>query len=149
MIVRDIACNDISSVSEHMTIRTVIRLMSLSRYYAIPIVNEENKYITCISISDIIDVCVPSYMKSLLNPAFLPDVDKFYENLATIQNKKVLEYMPKDYPTLHPGDSLNFAADLLEKSKRRVIPVVEDGLLLGTMSRLEILSVILSKQCEI
>ncbi|MFC1770444.1 HPP family protein [Candidatus Margulisiibacteriota bacterium] len=145
MKVRNILCNDISSVSPHMTIRTVIRFMSLSRYYAIPIVNEENAYVSCISISDIIDVCVPSYMKSLLNPAFLPDVDKFYDNLQKMQDRKVADYMPKKYPTLHPGDSVNYAADQLERSTRRVIPVVENKQLLGTVSRLEIIAVILKK----
>jgi Mg/Co/Ni transporter MgtE len=147
MKIKDILCNDISSVSKIMTIRTVIRLMTLSRFYAIPIVDEHNKYISCIDISDIIDACIPSYMKSLVSTAILPDIGKFYENLEEIQDNKVKDFMPKKYPTLHPHDSLHFAADLLEKTQRRVIPVVtKNKQLVGTISRLELISVILKKQ---
>jgi predicted transcriptional regulator len=146
MKVKDIFCPDLSSVSEHMTIRTVIRLMLLSRSYAIPIVSEENKYISCIDISDIIEACVPFYMKSILSPGVLPDIEKFYENLNAIQGRKVSDFIPKKYPRLQPEDSINFAADLLEKSKRQVIPVVENDQLVGTLSRLEIVSAILTTE---
>ena len=145
MKVEEIFSPDISSVSEHMTVRTAIRLMLFSHSYAIPIVNEENLYIGCISISDIIDASIPFYMKSMIKTGFLPDIDKFYENLSVIQGKKVSEYIPGSYPQLHPEDSINYAADLLEKSKRQVIPVVENGQLLGTLSRLEIVSAVLKK----
>lgn len=146
MKVRDIYCPDISSVSEHMTIRTVIRLMLLSRSYAIPIVNTDNQYISCIDISDIIDACVPVYMKSLLRTGFLPDIARFYDNLAAIQGKKVGHYLPQDYPTVNPEDTINYAADLLEKSKRQMLPVVDGTQLLGTLSRLEIVAAILKEE---
>ena len=146
MKVRDILCPDISSVSEHMTIRTVIRLMLLSRSYAIPIVNTDNQYIGCIDISDIIDACVPVYMKNLSRTGFLPDIARFYDNLAAIQGKEVGRFLPRDYPAVNPEDTINYAADLLEKSKRQMLPVIERGQLLGTLSRLEIVAAILKTE---
>lgn len=145
MRVRDLYCPDLASVSPHMSIRTVIRVMLLSRSFAIPVVSDANEYLNCIDISDIIEACVPLYMKSILRPGFLPDISKFYDNLTAIQDKPVAEYLPRNYPTLGPEDTINYAADLLEKSKRQVIPVVERGQLLGTLSRLEIIAAVLKK----
>lgn len=149
MNVRDVFCQDLSSVSGHMTIKTVIRLMLLTRNPAMPIVNQDNQYVGCIEISDIIDACIPTYMKSFARTGFLPDIDTFYQNLSNLQDKQVVEYMPKDYPRLRPEDKIHFAADLLEKTKRQVIPVVEEDRLLGTLSRLEIISAILKNEPDL
>jgi len=146
MNVGDVFCQDLSSVSGHMTIKTVIRLMLLTRSPALPIVNQDNQYVGCIEISDIIDACIPAYMKSFIRTGFLPDIDTFYQNLSKLQDKQVVEYMPKDYPRLRPEDNIHFAADLLEKTRRQVIPVVEKDRLLGTLSRLEIISAILKNE---
>lgn len=143
MKVRDVFCRDISSVSERMSLRSVIRLMLLSRMMAMPVVSRENQYLGCIEISDIMDACVPHYMKSLRRTGFLPDIERFYENLQSIQERRVADYLPRDYPSVHPDDAINVAADLLEKSQRQVLPVVDDALLLGTLSRLDIVSAVL------
>jgi CBS domain-containing protein len=143
MKVRDVFCRDITSVSERMSLRSVIRLMLLSHTVAMPVVNLENRYLGCIEIADIMDACVPHYMKSLQRTGFMPDIERFYENLQNIQERRVADYLPRDYPSLHPDDAINVAADLLEKSRRQVLPVVEDELLLGTLSRLDIVSAVL------
>lgn len=143
MKVGDVFCRDISSVSERMSLRSVIRLMLLSRTVAMPVVSRENRYLGCIEIDDIIDACVPQYMKSLLRTGFLPEIERFYENLQNIQERRVADYLPRDYPSVHPDDAINVAADLLEKSRRQVLPVVDDTLLLGTLSRLDIVSAVL------
>ncbi|MDY6850109.1 MAG: CBS domain-containing protein [Thermodesulfobacteriota bacterium] len=143
MKVRNVFCRDISSVSERMSLGSVIRLMLLSRTVAMPVVNLDNRYLGCIEIADIIDACVPHYMKSLRRTGFLPEIERFYENLEKIQDRRVADYLPSDYPSLHPDDAINVAADLLEKSRRQVLPVVEDALLLGTLSRLDIVSAVL------
>lgn len=146
MKVADIYCHDITSASEYMKIRTVIRMMMLSRYNAIPVVNIKNDYIGCIDICDIIDNCIPQYMKSLTNSAFLPDTDVFYNNLEKILDDKIKDYLPDKYPTVEPNDTLSYAADLLMRSGRPSLPVVENHKLKGFLSRLEILTYKLRKK---
>lgn len=143
MKVQDVYYADITSSSEETPIKNVIRAMMLTRFFAMPIVNQDNYYVGCIDISDIISSCIPHYVKALTTSAYLPDVTKFYENLKKIQDKQIKEFMPKQYPTLKLTDSLQYAADLLERSNRRTLPVVENRTLVGILTRLELISVLL------
>ncbi len=46
-----------------------------------------------------------------------------------------------DYPFVAPDDSMSYAADLLYRTNGTIIPVVEGRMLVGLLSRIEILSV--------
>lgn len=141
MKVRDVFCHDITSLSENMTVHMLLRTMALTRNHAVPIVSKDNRYYGCIDLSDIIDACLPDYMKGLTTSVFLPT--KFYDNLKNIQNKKISEFIDKSYPTVSPDDSLNYVATIFEKTKRRTLPVVEKDTLVGILTRLELLTVVL------
>jgi CBS domain-containing protein len=141
MKVRDVFCHDITSLSENMTVHMLLRTMSLTRNHAVPIVSKNNRYYGCIDISDVIDACLPDYMRGLTTSVFLPT--KFYDNLKSIQNRKIAEYVDKSYPIVSPDDSLNYVAAIFEKTKRRTLPVVEKDTLVGILTRLELLTVVL------
>jgi CBS domain-containing protein len=146
MIVKDVYLRDVTSVSLNSNIKSVIKLFNLTRYYALPITNVDNEYIGCIDISDIIDSCVPKYMKDLSSSAFLPDVDMFYNRLNNVKDMLVKDLIKDDYPTLREEDSVSYAADLLEKFNRRTLPVLDGKKLLGILTRLEIISVLIKKE---
>jgi len=141
MKVRDVFCHDITSLSENMTVRMLIRTMALTRNHAVPIVSKDNRYYGCIDVYDIIDACLPDYMKNLETPVFLPT--KFYDNLRNIQNRKISEFVDKTYPYVSPDDSLNYAETIFNKTKRRTLPVVQEDTFLGILTQLELLTVIL------
>ncbi|HOO41046.1 MAG TPA: CBS domain-containing protein [Syntrophales bacterium] len=141
MKVRDVFCHDITSLSENMTVRMLIRTMSLTRNHAVPIVSKDNRYYGCIDVYDIIDACLPDYMKGLTSSAILPT--KFYDNLRSIQARKISEFVDRNYPFVSPDDSLNYAETIFNKTKRRTLPVVRKDTFLGILTQLELLTVVL------
>lgn len=139
--VKDYIYKDISSVSENSTLRRVINTMRLHRVSAIPVVNVLGEYIGCITEQDILDAAIPLYMKSILNTSFMADLDQITGHLKGILNDKALPFVDTKYPWVSPHDSMSYAADLLHRSKGTILPVLEGKIVVGLITRIEILSV--------
>ncbi len=143
MQVKDFLFRDLTSVSENTSVKQLIKIMIYHHTTSVPIVNEHNAYVGCISEADIFDACTPPYMKLMKNTAFLPNINHICETLQATSSHKVKDLMPPDYPTIKPEDSIMYAVDIMNKSNREILPVVENGKLIGTLSRVELLSVVL------
>lgn len=146
--VRDYIYKDISSVNENSDLRRVIITMRRHHVCAVPVVNHLGDYIGCISEQDILNASVPEYMKSIYNTSFMADLDQVTQHLQAILDHKVITVTDKNYPTVAPEDSMSYAADLLYRSTKTVLPVVEGKTLLGLITRIEILSVSLAPQAK-
>jgi CBS domain-containing protein len=138
--VKDYIYKDISSVNENSTIYRVIRYMKLHRISAVPVVNQLGEYVGCINEDDILKASVPEYMKSIYNTSFMADLDRVSAHLKDILNEKAIKFSDKNYPCVSPNDSMSYAADLLYRSGRNMLPVVEGKTLIGLITRIEILS---------
>ena len=145
-LVRDYIFKDISSVNDNSDLRRVILVMKRHQISAVPIVNQLGEYLGCISDKDIVEASVPQYMKLMYNTAFIADMDQVTRRLKTLLNEKAILFIDKKYPVLKPNDAMSYAADLLFRSQRPILPVVDGKLLIGWISRIEILSVSLEKE---
>ena len=144
-VVRDYMAKDIISVSDQSLLRRVIQVMSRHRMCAVPVVDQLGEYKGCVSESDILSAAMPTYLKSIVNTSFLANIDLATKHLSKILDRPTLEFTDSKYPTVDPNESLSFAADLLFRSKRTVIPVVKDKTVVGLFSRLDFLSISLSE----
>lgn len=149
MKVKQIFFNDITSISANTTIRRLIKMMILNRISCMPIVDELNKYLGGICDSVIIDASIPEYMKELNNTSFLPDIDNINENMKKILDRPVSEFMVKEYPTIKPDDSASYAADLMDKTGRTVLHVVDDqGCFFGYVNKFDLLTIAITEDNE-
>jgi CBS domain-containing protein len=137
--VRDYIFQDISSVNETSTIRRVIRTMKLNRITTVPVEDQTGRFVGCISERDILKASVPEYMKSIYNTSFMADLDQISVQLKGILDAKAIDFVDKTVPTLKPGDSMSYAADMLYRSQTTALPVVEDDVLIGFISRIDVL----------
>lgn len=137
--VKDYIYHDISSVNENSTIRRVINTMKLNRTTALPVVDHLGHFVGCISERDILKASVPSYMKKIYNTAFMANLDQITLQLSSILDEKAIKFVDRDLPTLSPSDSMSYAADLLYRSQRMKLPVIENKQLVGFISRIDIL----------
>ena len=141
MLVADCIYKDIISVTENSTLRRVINTMKLHRVCAIPVINHLGEYVGCISEQDILNASVPIYMKSFYNTSFMANIDQISSHLSEILDEKAVKFADSHHPFVSPNDSISYAADLLYRSKRTVLPVVDGKRLIGLISRIDILSV--------
>jgi CBS domain-containing protein len=141
--VRDYIHKDISSINENSSLRRVIKTMKLHRLSALPVVNMLGEYVGCITEQDILNAAIPTYMKTMYDTSFMAGLDQITIHLQKKLEEKALKFVDESYPCVSPDDSMSYAADLLYRLKGTILPVVEDQILLGLVTRIEILSVTL------
>lgn len=145
MLIRDCTYKDITSVTENSTLRRVIKTMILHRICALPVINHLGEYVGCISEQDILNASMPEYMKSIYNTSFMANLDHVTGHLKNILDEKAIKFTDDKYPSVSPLDSVSFAADMLYRSQRTILPVVSEKMLLGFISRIDILSATLKE----
>ena len=139
--VKEYILKDITSINENSTLRRVIRTMRLQRLSALPVVNSFGEYIGCITVQDIMEAAIPTYMKSIYNTSFMADLDQITSHLQGNLDEKATILIDEKYPWVSPSDSMSYAADLLYRSKGTILPVLEGKILIGLISSIEILCV--------
>lgn len=144
--VEDYMFKDISSVNENTSLRRVINTMKLHRISVVPVVNLLGEYIGCISEQKILNAAVPNYMKSMYNTSFMAELDQITGHLKHMLDEEAVTLVDRDYPHVSPDDSMSYAADLLYRFKGTILPVVEGKILMGLITRIEILSVSLDEE---
>lgn len=144
--VKDYIFLDITSISEKSTLQRAIKTMHLHRISAIPVLNSMGHYIGCITEQNILEAAIPDYMKSIYNTSFMADLDQITNHLHSVLNEKITNFIDRNYPWVGPRDSMSYAADLLYRAKGTIIPVLENMMLIGLISTIDILSVALDEE---
>jgi predicted transcriptional regulator len=146
--VRDYMHKDITSVNENSKLRRVIQTMKLHRMSAVPIVDQQGHYKGCITASEILNASVPEYMKSITNTSFMANLDQITNHLRSILDENAGNFIDKKHVSVSPDDTMSYAADLLYRYKRTILPVVDGKVQVGWISKIDILYVSLDDEDE-
>lgn len=141
--VEDIMAKEIITVNPESTVRDLTDLMFKNRKGYIPVVDDKGKFVGELNVVDIIGLGIPQYAKTMSSLKFLNTLEPFDEMLKCEKDHRVKEIMSKPTVTIEPSTSAVAAAFELYNRDRRVIPVVENGILKGLISYMDILTKIL------
>lgn len=144
--VKDYMHKDITSVNENSTLRRVIQIMKLHRMSAVPVVDQQGFYMGCITARDILNASVPEYMKSISNTSFMANLDQITNHLRSILDEHAGNFIDKNCVSVSPEDTMSYAADLLYRYKRNILPVIEAKVQVGWISKIDILYVSLDDE---
>jgi len=114
--------NDLITFSPDQGIHEVIDTILQKRISGAPVLDEDRKLVGMISEKDCLRIII----------------DRAYHNLP-IRTKKVSDYMTKAVRTMDPDKDVVTAANEFLIAPVRRMPVVVDGVLLGQVSRRDIL----------
>lgn len=142
-LVRDHMHRDITSLSENSTLAQVIRVMKLHRMGAVPIVDKQGHCIGCITARDVLKIAIPDYIQSIYNTSFMANMDQVTNHLKSILNEKAVRYLDRECVFLNPTDTMSYAADLLNRKKRTILPVIEGKVQVGWITKIDIISMAL------
>lgn len=145
-LVKEFMHRDITSVSENSDLSHVIKIMKRHRMGAVPFVDQKGTYIGCITAQDVLNIAVPEYMKSIYHTSFMANMDQITNHLKEMLNEKAVRFMNKKRATLNPSDTMSYAADLLYRNKRTIIPVIEGKNQVGWITKIDIISMSLDKE---
>ena len=132
---------------ESDTIERAIEMILRHCRTGVPVLPADGRVRGFVSEEDIIKKCLPGYMTTLKNAAFLPDYGQFAKRFAAIRYKLVTEIMQKNVVCFKKDDSdFTVAAEMIRRHFK-ICPVTdENGFFVGCISRAYLIrSMILEK----
>ncbi len=125
------------------TVESAIRLFAEARISGAPVVEGE-ELVGIVTEGDLIfrdaEIKAPGFLDILGGIVPLGDWAQYQEEVLKSAGVTVGEVMTKDPVTVSPEDSLSEAATIMAEQRIKILPVVREGTLQGTLSRMDILT---------
>lgn len=153
VLARDVMTADVETVDADEEVAGVLTKLSRRKFNGFPVV-EDGELVGVVTQRDFVDLFEPSD-RTLWIPIGLPPFVETVEyaidlswdeldaelDLAEAAGKPVREVMTRDVRTVGPNDSLDVVLDILASEDPNVnrVPVVEDGEIVGIITREDVI----------
>ncbi len=141
--VGDIMTVDILTVSPDDSLKDLIDLFYKRNIGYAPVVGADGRLVGEVNVLDVIHTGVPDYATKIGNLKFLRTFEPFEDLLRNEERIRIRDVMKPPGQTLTPASSVIEAAVELVNRKRRHIPVVDGGKVVGVTSFMDILTKVL------
>lgn len=147
--VRDIMTKNVIACQADTSIKEAARLMFLNGLTGLPVLDKQDKLVGIITEYDLMRIedhlhlpVTFAFLGSIValdNPLNGDEVEKQLKQLAAT---KVSDLMTKEVKTIGPDASIEDVAELFLHKKVNPVPVVENGKLVGIISRADVVKLI-------
>ncbi len=136
MYVKGIMNNQAARIRDNSNLRHAAEIVALSGVGDLMVVNEEGDFVGVLSEGDILRAALPDTEEILAEGGTLLDAyHLFLRKGQSLSERPILPLVIRSPLVLHPDDHVAKAATILVNLQIRRLPVVENGRLLGTVSR--------------
>jgi len=148
MQVRDLMTHNVITVTPDTPIQKLAWIMRANQISGVPVVNNEGKLVGFVSELDLISrhapAKEPTYFPLLwgLIPFGLDDYADYKEQVRHILAVNAAELMSTKVTTVGPDDSIDHVATQMMKRGHRSLPVVENGKIIGIVTRTDLVQLI-------
>jgi CBS domain-containing protein len=148
MQAKDIMARDVITVAETSTVNDVAKVLLDRGISAVPVVDDSGKVTGMVSEGDLLHRSEAgtgrrrSWWLSLF-----ADADVLAEEFVKEHSRRVSDVMTRNVITARPDTELVEIAELLEKNRIKRVPIIEDGKLVGIVSRANLIQA-LTRQPE-
>ncbi len=135
---RDIMTRDVITVEPETSVEDAAKLMSKHRVSGLPVV-KDGKMLGIVSEKDLIvkdkKLHFPEYINLIGGIIYVESYRKFREEFKKYIAIKVEELMTTEVETIEPDTPVNEIATLMSREEVNRLPVLEDGKLIGIVTR--------------
>lgn len=134
--VRDGMNARVARVAEDATLGDVAEMMAVTQASDIAVVDADRRFIGVVSEGDVIRALLPDFDEVVHARGSIVDAGAlFVETARRARSQPITRLIIRNPLTLAPGDDLLRAAIVMVEKMIRRLPVVEEGIFLGTLSR--------------
>jgi CBS domain-containing protein len=143
--VRDIMDSNPATVRRETPVEEVVALLREHELPGVPVVDGEGKCVGIVTEADLVlpddqgDLHLPHYINLFGGTVFLEPLGRFEGRLRKAFASNAADMMTRRPDTVTPDTSAKDAARLVHESGHNRLPVVEDGRLVGVVTRLDLL----------
>ncbi|OCL27769.1 hypothetical protein U472_04250 [Orenia metallireducens] len=138
MLAKDIMTEEVVSVRPEQTVKEVAKILTDNKISGVPVL-EDGKLIGIVSEGDLITrdkkLQFPNYVYFLDSVFYLDSLEKFEKDFKKMVGVQVKDIMTADVITVTPDTEVEEIATILTEDGVNRVPVVEDGKLVGIVSR--------------
>jgi CBS domain-containing protein len=139
VIVRDIMNINATRVRAGTTIRAAVDILSSSNASDLAVVGEDGRLLGVLSEGDLVRAVLPKMSELIDRGLSMQDsYDVFEEKGHDMADERIETLVISNPIVLSPQDNMQKAAALMASQNIRRLPVVENGKLVGTVSRADI-----------
>ena len=142
MKVKEIMSTDLITITKDQKIKDAAKLMTDKKISALLVVNNQSSLVGMLTESDFIgkEIEVPhalASIKQLFGENFyFRDIEKLYQ---TVREKTIEDVMTTSLHTIGPEAYITCLVNLMIENRLKRIPVVDNGILLGIVTRKDIM----------
>jgi CBS domain-containing protein len=143
--IRDFMDPNPVTVSPDASIEDVVAALRKHELPGLPVVDADGQLVGIVTEADMVlpddqgDLHIPHYVNLFGGTVFLESLGRFEERLRKAFAASAEDMMTRDPDTVSPDTSVREAALLIHESGHNRLPVVEDGRLVGVVTRLDVL----------
>ncbi len=145
MYAKDVMSSEVVSIAPTATIFDAARLLINTRVSGLPVVDENGRMVGVVSEADLIRSSTAVAREVGLDLlGAVEDDARAAAAVAGAKSRRVSEVMTKGVIAAHETATLREVADLMLKHRIKRVPIVRDSLLLGIVSRADLLKALIS-----
>jgi CBS domain-containing protein len=139
MYVKGIMDTHVARIRANSNLHIAAEMVALSGVSDLMVVNDSGVFAGVLSEGDILRAALPDIDEIVNEGGTLEDAYQiFLRRGSELSDRPIAPLIIRDPITLHPDDHVAKAATILISKQIRLLPVVKDGRLLGTVSRANI-----------
>ena len=144
-VVRDIMDSVPASVRPDTPVEEVVAVLRQHELPGVPVVDDDGRLVGIVTERDLVlpddegDLHIPHYVNLFGGTVFLEPLGRFEKRLRKAFASNAADMMSSDPDTVAPDTSVRDAARLIHESGHNRLPVVDDGRLVGVVTRLDVL----------
>jgi CBS domain-containing protein len=143
--VRDIMEANPVTVHPDTPVEEVVAALRRHELPGLPVVDGEGRVVGMVTEADLVlpdeegDLHIPHYINLFGGTIFLEPLSRFEDRLRKAFASKAEDMMTSGPDTVSPDTTVQEAARIIHESGHNRLPVVEDGRLVGVVTRLDVL----------
>lgn len=144
-LVRDIMDSEPTTVGPDASVEEVVSTLDEHELPGVPVVDGDGRCIGIITEADLVlpddqgDLHLPHYINLFGGTVFLEPLSRFEGRLRKAFAASARDLMSPDPDTVDPDTTVQEAARRIHDSGHNRLPVVEDGRLVGVVTRIDVL----------
>ncbi|MBN2645209.1 MAG: CBS domain-containing protein [Desulfuromonadaceae bacterium] len=140
---QDVMTREVHTVTPETSLKEFARLLIQHNVGAMPVVGPQGLLVGVVSATDLVESDQPLHLPTVVSlfdwVLYLESEKKFAEQVQRMTAETVGELCRKKAVTCAPDMPVRDVAALMVKHKVHLVPVVEEGKLLGVVARLDII----------
>jgi CBS domain-containing protein len=143
--IREIMDTSPATVPPEASVQEVVAALREHQLPGLPVVDRDGRCVGIVTEADLVlpdddgDLHIPHYVNLFGGTVFLESLGRFEERLRKAFAANAADMMTRDPDTVDPDTSVRKAARLIHETGHNRLPVVEDGRLVGVVTRLDVL----------